>query len=268
VSTGGTSRGGSNNTGGEPTTGGASSGGRETSGGSAGATNGGTANGGTANGGTANGGTTGTAGSAGAKSTGGASGSGGAAGGSAGGSGGAGEVCSGCARLSVPLTVSTDRARFPISLPSKGDFTDATVTVRVARPKGTGGTVLLYLQEGGPDYGIYFSAPIKISSLGASMQNVVWNMADTSAGTSATAIERIGIEVVGTGGSPYTNPTVLYVDRVDVTGSSLTTGSWTFDASSSVHTTPTSSGPVNKIWLNSYSADTTVSGATISWLGP
>jgi hypothetical protein len=96
---------------------------------------------------------------------------------------------------------------------------------------------------------------------------VVWNIADTAGSADTTAIERLGIEITGTGGSSFTNPTVLYVDRVDVTRPSGY-HSWGFDTSSSVYTTPTSSGPQGCVWLNSYSADTNVSGASISWLGP
>lgn len=212
--------------------------------------------------------TTGSAGSAGTNGGGGATSSGGTANGGSAGTAGAGEVCSGCARLSVPLTMTSDRARFTLSLPSKTDLTDATITLRASRQRGTGGTLLAYVQEGSPNYAMLFSAPIAINSLGTAMQSIIWNIGDAAGSADTTAIERIGIEIVGTGGSSFTNPTVIYVDRVDVVGSSLGTGSWPLDTSASVHTTPTSSGPVGKMWLNSYSADTNVSSAAISWLGP
>ena len=99
------------------------------------------------------------------------------------------------------------------------------------------------------------------------MQSVVWDIADTAGSADTTAIRRIGIEISGTGGSPFTNPTVLYVDRVDVSSPSGY-ASWDFDMSSSVHTTPTANGPLECVWLNNHSDDTNVSGASISWLGP
>jgi hypothetical protein len=137
----------------------------------------------------------------------------------------------------------------------------------MARQRGTGGTILAYIQEGAPQFTLGFSAPIRIDSLSSTMQNVVWNIADTAGNADATAIRRIGIEIAGTGGSPFTNPTVIYIDRVDVS-SPAGYGSWAFDTSSSVYVTPTSSGPQECVWLNNHSDDTNVSGASISWLGP
>jgi hypothetical protein len=163
--------------------------------------------------------------------------------------------------------MTTDQARFALTLPSATDLSDTTITLRVARQKGTGGTILVYLQAGGPNYTLLFSAAIKINSLSSSMQNIVWNVGDAT-GSAGAAAERIGLEIVGTGGSSFSNPTVIYIDRVDVARSSLAMGSWTFDTAASINTTPTTSGAAGRMWLNSYSADTNVSGATISWLGP
>ncbi len=76
------------------------------------------------------------------------------------------------------------------------------------------------------------------------------------------------VEISGAGASSWTSPTVVYVDSITVTGTSLTMSSFTFDTSSTVYTTPTSSGPNDVIWLNNYTGDTNVTGATLSWLGP
>jgi hypothetical protein len=159
--------------------------------------------------------------------------------------------------------MASDRAHFTILLSAKSDLSSATITLRVARLKGIGGTILAYVQGGSPDYILRFGMPIEIDSLGTSMQDVVWKVADTRGSADLTAIERIGIEINGSGGGPYSNPTVIYVDRMDVASSS-----WTFDAAASVYTTPTVSGPVAQIWLNNHSGDTTVSDASVSWLGP
>jgi hypothetical protein len=61
---------------------------------------------------------------------------------------------------------------------------------------------------------------------------------------------------------------VVHVDSVTITGTTPTLSAWTFDAASSVNTTPTENGSAGSMWLNSYSADTTATGAAISWLGP
>jgi hypothetical protein len=131
-----------------------------------------------------------------------------------------------------------------------------------------GGTFKGYIQEGGPNYLLQDGVNTTIASIGTGMQNIVWSIAGAGAAADKTIIERIGIEIAGTSGASWTNPTVLYVDRIDVTGSALSPASYTFDTAATVHTTPTGQGPVGRIYLNNYSGDTNVTGAAISWLGP
>jgi len=231
---------------------------------------GGGANGGSTTGAAATGGTAAAgsgSGGIGGAGAGGSAGAGGIGGGGVGG-GGVVEHCSGCAKLSVPLSATTDHVHFAILLPSATDLTNATVTLRLALEAGAGGTISMYVQQGGPNYGWRFSNPIRLGMLSPTMQTVVWNVKDSTGTPDATGIERIGIQVDGAGGSPYTSPSVILVDSIVVTGSSLASGSFTFDTSSSVYTTKTSSGPVGTIWLNNYAGDTNVAGATISWVGP
>jgi hypothetical protein len=175
-------------------------------------------------------------------------------------------VCSGCARLSVPLTLASEQARFAISLVAARDLSSATITFRVARLKGTDGTLLAYVQEGAPNFARRSSAPIAIASISTSMQDIVWDVAGTPAtagSADTTAIQRIGLEISGADGRSFSNPTVIYLDRV-----STAVVSWTFDTVDSVYTATTMSGPAGQIWLNSYSAETNVAGASITWVGP
>ncbi len=188
----------------------------------------------------------------------------------AGGLGGGGVVehCSGCARLSVPLAATTDHVHFAILLPAATDLTSATVTLRLALEAGAGGTISMYVQQGSPDFGWRFSNPIRLGMLGPAMQSIVWNVKDSTGTPDATGIERIGIQVDGAGGSPYASPSVILVDSIVVTGSSLASGVFDFDSASSVYTTKTASGPVETIWLNNYAVDTNMADAAISWVGP
>lgn len=80
-----------------------------------------------------------------------------------------------------------------------------------------------------------------------------------------TAIERVGIELVGEGSASCTN--LIYVHRVSVTRGRGDDQDWTFDTAASIWTTQGTNGPVGKMWLNRYAADTNVSGAAIEWLG-
>jgi type II secretory pathway pseudopilin PulG len=164
--------------------------------------------------------------------------------------------------------MAADQARFTLKLSAARNLSNATVTVRLAKFRGTGGTIMAYAQEGGPNFAILYSAPFAISSLASSMQDVVLNVSAATGTANRAAIERIGVQISGAGSGALSNPTVIYVDRVDVANSSPATGSFTFDTSDSVYTTATSDGPSSKIWLNSFSEDTNVSGAAVGWLGP
>jgi hypothetical protein len=195
-------------------------------------------------------------------------GGGAGSGGGVAGSGGSGEVCTGCARLSVPLAASTDQAHFTVTLPVATDFSAATIAIRVARYAGTGGWFKAYIQEGSPDYFYQDNVETTIASIGTSMQTISWDVATAGTTADKTIIRRIGIEISGNGASSWTSPTVLYIDSITVTGTTLAMSSFTFDTSSTVSTTPTGNGPNNVIWLNNYSGDTNVTGAMLSWLGP
>jgi hypothetical protein len=200
--------------------------------------------------------------------TSGAGGGGGAGSGGGAGTGGSSEVCTGCARLSVPLAATADQAHFTITLPAATDFSAATIALRVARYAGTGGWFKAYIQEGSPNFLYQDSVETTIASIGTSMQTISWDVATAGTTADKTIIRRIGIEISGNGASSWTNPTVLYVDSITVTGTTLAMSSFTFDTSNTVSTTPTGSGPNNVIWLNNFSGDTNVTGATLSWLGP
>lgn len=208
------------------------------------------------------------AGSGGAGAGAGGSGGAGTGGAGTGGTGGMGETCTGCARLSVPLATSDDRAHFTLLLPSVTDLSAATITFRIAKLAGTGGTFKGYIQEGSPDYSIQDGVSTPIADIDTSMQEIAWSIAGAGNAADKTMIRRIGIEIAGTGGSTFTNPTVLYLDSIVVTGSSLNPASFTFDTSGTVYTTPTGEGPPSQLYLNNYSADTNVTGAALSWLGP
>ena len=102
-------------------------------------------------GGIAGKGGSGSIGSAGKSSGGGAGGRSGA-GGSAGksgvaGSGGGEFPANGCASLTVPLTATTGRAHFVITLASGTNFSGATLSMRVYVKAGVGGAISNYVQD-------------------------------------------------------------------------------------------------------------------------
>jgi len=248
-------------------------GGEAGSGGDAGAPgDGGEANGGEANAGSSgdSGASAGTSGASGSGTSG--TGGGGNAGsaGTAGTGGGGGttgnEVCSGCARLSVALTAATDKAHFVITLPTSTDFTDAVITLRVFRRAGSGGGLRAYLQHNSPEFEVYELALRPLMSLNGWV-DVVYDLAPVT-GYDKTIVRRLGIELIGTGSTSWTNPTVVYIDSISITNTTLNPSVFAFDTTDSVKPTASVTSPDDqRIWLNRGTNDTNAS-ASLSWLGP
>jgi hypothetical protein len=199
----------------------------------------------------------------------GSSGSGGkAASGGSSGSSSSAEVCSGCARLSVALASASDRARFIITMPENTNFETAVITLRVFRRAGSGGQLRSYLQHGGGPFG--FAAldlgGRELADL-SGWVDLTYDLADVM-GYDKTIVRRLGIEIVGTGASRWTNPTVVYVDSVSISNTPLDPSVFAFDSADTVSTTPSVSSPGDqRMWLNSGAGDTNVA-ASLSWLGP
>lgn len=196
-------------------------------------------------------------------------GSGGGAG--SGGSGGTSPepfACTGCARLLVPLDAAGDHAHFTIVLAAATNLSAATITLRVAREAGTGGTLRAYVQQGDSQMFMYRLGPgTDIDEIPtAETMDIAWDLADET-GFDLATIARIGIEITAEGSTAWTAPTVILLDRITVMGANPAVSAYPFDAATTVHPTPVEIYNAGPIWLNSYSADTTAAGSEISWIG-
>ena len=185
------------------------------------------------------------------------------AGGAVGGAGGANPPASGCAKLSVPLDDTGDKAHFVISLASVADLSGATISMRFYVQAGQGGTLFNYVQDSGAYRFLGVPAANRQALSSASgWSTVSWKVGaePDSAGTGIvkTSIKSIGIEINAQPSATWSNPTVVFVDSVTVQTPAL---SFVFDASSSVSTSNTSGA----LWLNSNSSDTTASGSAVTW---
>jgi len=198
--------------------------------------------------------------------SGGTSGTSGGAGAS--GAGGVVQTASGCAKLSVPLDATSDKAHFVISLTSTADLSGATLSMRVYVQAGQGGTIFNYVQDSGTYHflGVPDAQRRSISS-SSGWSTISWNVGaePDSAGTGIvkTSIKNIGIELNALPSSAWVNPTIVYIDSISVTNPTL---SFTFDATASVSPTPSTTNAAGQaLWLNSGTSDTTATGATLGW---
>ena len=183
------------------------------------------------------------------------------AGGAIAGAGGANQTASGCVKLSVPLDDVNDKAHFVVSLASTVDLSSATISMRIYVQAGQGGTIFNYVQDSGT---YHFLGPAKRQQLStvSGWSTLTWNVGTEpdSAGTGIvkTSIKSIGIELNAQPSSPWSNPTIVYVDSLSAESPAL---SFAFDASSSISASNTSGA----LWLNTGASDTTATGSTLSW---
>ena len=242
-----------------PVTGGASgTGGQGGSGGAGAAGKGGTS--GAGSGGAGAGGTAGTGGA----------GSGGAGAGS-GGSAGA-VTASGCAKLTVPITESTDQARFAISYSTSSPInlsTTGTITINLYIASGNAGVIAPYVQD--TSYNLLRSAATTALSGTGTWKTINWDVAAEPLGSSTisrTSIIRIGIQIWANGATSGFATTVVDIDSIAVSAPAAT---YPFTTSSTVYTTPISSyeNVPGVMWLNNYDADTlpeTLPGTSLAWV--
>lgn len=202
---------------------------------------------------------------------------GGGMGGTAGGgmAGTGGTPATGCAKLTIPMDASNDKAHFVISLANNTDFSAAgtTISMHVYVEAGAAGSIFNYVQDGSGNFRFLGPAQASWPSLKAQVgkwSTLTWNVAAEPVGGSQitkTIIKRIGIEVNAVPDmSGWSASTVIYVDSITVNTPAL---SFTFDAMGSVNTATniTADQSGNVLWLNSNSSDTTATPITApSWV--
>jgi hypothetical protein len=77
------------------------------------------------------------------------------------------------------------------------------------------------------------------------------------------SIQNLGIEIIATPSTSWTNPTVVFIDSITVSTPTL---SFTFDSASAVSTAAKGSDVTGQaLWLNNGATDTTATGVTLSW---
>jgi len=211
----------------------------------------------------------GSAGGAGTSGAGGSAGSSGTMGGVASsGGGGTTATANGCVKLSVPLDGATDKAHFVISLATPADLSLATISMHLYVLAGSGGSIFNYVQDSGTYrfFGVELAQRAALRSF-SGWSTLTWAVGaqpDAAAtGIVKTSIENIGIEIGAPPSSSWTSPTVVYIDSITVTTPTL---SFTFDGSSSVYPTATTTAATGQaLWINGGATDTTAVGVTLGW---
>jgi len=214
-------------------------------------------------------GSTGGSGGTSAGSGGTSAGSGGAAAG-AGGSGGV--TASGCAKLTVPLALSGDRAHFVISLSSAANLSSATtgiISMHLYVQAGAAGTIFNYVQDSQYRYfGVTTNMRPALKGLVGTWQTLTFNVGTQppgSTGIDKTDIRRIGIEInAAPDTAGWSNPTIVYVDSITVMTPAL---SFPFETAATISTTPTGSDVAGQVmWQHNGSQDTTITtGVALAW---
>jgi hypothetical protein len=142
------------------------------------------------------------------------------------------------------------------------NFSSAVITMRVYREAGSGGQIKGYVQHSGsPDFlQLFQSTPVELASLDG-WEDVVWNVGTQTSTYDKGIVGRVGVQITGAGATSWTNPTVVYIDSITVTG--VTAGPWRFDASGSISTTLATSAAAGVLFCNS--GDNPVAGSAVRW---
>jgi hypothetical protein len=168
----------------------------------------------------------------------------------------------GCAKLSVPLSAADDRTLFIIQLPELVDLSGATLTYHVYVASAIGGRIFAFIQHGGdPDYNLIQGGSLPFGDV-AGWRSITWNIEALSTGFDKTRVGRIGIEIAGAGSTQWSNPTVVYLDSITVSGADV--GPFEFDSADTL--SPTGRAD-NQLWLSTDVGETTP-GSTMTFLPP
>jgi hypothetical protein len=194
----------------------------------------------------------------------------------------------GCAGLSVPITGAKNQTIFDLPLVSTGtkDITDSLIEVRACVQSGTGGGLQVTAQNGAtaPDGGTAYGfannwtdiSQIEKCSTGG-MTVIEFDLSTAPLNTlDPAAAEKISLTINAGDTGPWTDPTVVYVQSVDVVGTSTGDLSFSFSSASkikagTVDTNQTSSlypgaGQLGiNVYQNGTSASSNVVGSTIAF---
>jgi len=139
--------------------------------------------------------------------------------------------------------------------------------MRVYVQAGAGGTIFNFVQDSQYHYfGVTTAARPALKAL-SGWQTLTFNVGAQAVGSTGivkTDIRRVGIEInAAPDTTGWSSPTIVYVDSITVTTSAE---SFTFDAASSVSTTPTGTDVAGQVmWQHNGSSDTTSTGVALSW---
>jgi hypothetical protein len=173
----------------------------------------------------------------------------------------------GCARLSVPLDGSSDKAHFTISLTSAADLSAAgtAITMNVYVQSGSGGVIFAYAQDS--DYNFLGPATRPLLADQDGWVTLRWNVAAEPNVNSIdkSDVSRIGIEINAAPSSSWSDPTIVFVNSISINTPSL---SFPFNTTGTVSTSTSQTSDPNSqvLWINADSSDTTASGTALSWV--
>lgn len=186
----------------------------------------------------------------------------GGGGGAAGNAGTTSESCSGCLRFSVPLASSSDGATALLNFGTSVNMSTSTVSFRVQAYAASGGELQLFAQsQSGTGYpgdykGVQFS---EMSPGTGTWTTIVLDVAgyvpnvDASMTFDKSAVRVIGFQILAAGATSWVNPTVVYVDQIAITNS--TVGPYNFDSADAGDATGFQISPLT-------------AGVSLTWLGP
>ena len=119
----------------------------------------------------------------------------------------------GVVELSMPLTAADQGQRYADTFSNRPNLTSATLTLRLYAPGATKGLLNLYV--GDADFtGSSNGTQVQLSTLSSGWSDVVVSVGIAAGTYDPVNISQLNIEITTGGTGPWTNPTLIYIDRI------------------------------------------------------
>jgi hypothetical protein len=115
--------------------------------------------------------------------------------------------------LSVPMNVTPERQRYADRFTPYPNLEGQAVTFRLYAPGATGGSFVVYMTDS-TDSSFSPQASFALSGMSAGWTDIEVPVPPSAGGYDATSLFQVTFEVVVDGTGPWTDPTLIYIDRI------------------------------------------------------
>jgi hypothetical protein len=118
----------------------------------------------------------------------------------------------GIVAFSVPLAAATDNQRYADKFSPYPNLTNDVITLRLYAPGATGGSVNIYFSDA--DFSGGNGTIVPLNTLSQGWTDISVAVGGITGSFDPSIVSQVNLEVNGSGGTSFTNPTIMYVDGI------------------------------------------------------